>query len=102
MTVPGTGRGFVGHRTMCEHALVGTRLRRVPAPLAVFFWSRLLIWVTAVYAWIWFVPRSPLASVEDLGYATKIWDRADSSWFLGIAEHGYQRNGGEVFYPLYP
>ena len=40
--------------------------------------------------------------INDLGYATKIWDRADSSWFLWIAQHGYQRNGGEVFYPLYP
>ena len=81
---------------------MGTRLRRIPAPLAVFLWSRLLIWVTAVYAWLWFVPRTPLASVKDLGYATKIWDRGDASWFLGIAEHGYQRNGGEVVYPLYP
>ena len=71
-------------------------------PLAVFLWSRLLIWMTAIYAWVWFVPRTPLATVKDLGYATKLWDRADSSWFLGIAEHGYQRNGGEVFYPLYP
>jgi hypothetical protein len=103
VTVPGTGTWLLGpRRFLCEHALVGRRSPWVPVPLAVFLSSRLLIWVTAIYAWVWFVPRTPLASVHDLGYATKIWDRADSSWFLGIAEHGYQRNGGEVFYPLYP
>ena len=33
---------------------------------------------------------------------TQLWSRADSNWFIGIAQHGYERNGGEVFYPLYP
>ena len=69
----------------------------------MFFWSRLLIWVTAIYAWVWFVPRpAKPPNSGDLGYATEIWARADAGWFLSIAEHGYQRNGGEVFYPLYP
>ena len=31
----------------------------MPPPLAVFLWSRLLVWVTAIYAWVWFVPRPP-------------------------------------------
>lgn len=79
------------------------RLRRIPAPIAVFLWSRALIWVTAIYAWVWWVPRTAKPpNSSDLGYATEIWARADSGWFLSIAEHGYQRNGGEVFYPLYP
>jgi hypothetical protein len=82
---------------------VGERLRRLPPPLAVFLWSRLLIWATAIYAWVWFVPRpAKPPNSSDLGYATEIWARADAGWFLSIAEHGYQRNGGEVFYPLYP
>jgi len=33
---------------------------------------------------------------------TQIWSRADSAWFVAIAQHGYQRNGSAVFYPLYP
>jgi hypothetical protein len=72
----------------------------LPPPVAVFLWSRLLIWATALYAWIWWVPPTPNGS--DLGYATEIWARADAQWFIAIAEHGYQRNGGAVFYPLYP
>jgi 4-amino-4-deoxy-L-arabinose transferase-like glycosyltransferase len=73
----------------------------VSPPVAIFFWSRLLIWATAVYAWIWFEPRvgNP---VRDLGYVTEIWARADASWFVAIAEHGYQRNNSAAFYPLYP
>ena len=79
------------------------RLRGLTPPLTVFLWSRLLIWVTAVYAWIWFVPRpAKPPNSADLGFVTEIWARADAGWFLSIAEHGYQRNGGEVFYPLYP
>lgn len=68
--------------------------------MTVFFWSRVLIWATAVYAWMWFEPRPP--NTPDLGYVTAIWSRADSGWFISIAEHGYQRNGSAVFYPLYP
>ncbi len=79
------------------------RVRALPLPLTVFVWSRLLIWVTVLYAWIWFVPRPPRPpNAGDLGYATEVWARADSGWFLSIAQHGYQRNGGAVFYPLYP
>ena len=79
------------------------RVRALPLPLTVFVWSRLLIWVTVLYAWIWFVPRPPRPpNPGDLGYATEVWARADSGWFLPIAQHGYQRNGGAVFYPLYP
>ncbi len=75
----------------------------LPPPVTVFLWSRLLIWITAIYAWVWFVPRPPNPpDAHDLGYATEIWARADAGWFVSIAEHGYQRNGGEVFYPLYP
>ena len=79
------------------------RVRGLPPPVLVFLWSRLLIWVTAIYAWIWFVPR-PLnpPNSADLGYVTQIWFRADAGWFVSIAQHGYQRNGGAVFYPLYP
>jgi hypothetical protein len=79
------------------------RVRRLPPPVTVFLWSRLLIWLTAIYAWVWFVPRAPNPpDAHDLGYVTQIWARADSGWFVSIAEHGYQRNGGAVFYPLYP
>ena len=79
---------------------LSTRHYTLSPPLRIFVGSRLLVWVLAVYAWVWFVPR-PTAS-DDLGYMTQVWARADANWFLGIAEHGYQRNGGAVFYPLYP
>jgi 4-amino-4-deoxy-L-arabinose transferase-like glycosyltransferase len=78
-------------------------LRAQPPPVGIFVWTRLLVWVTALYAWIWFVPRvaNPPDAV-DLGYATEVWVRADAGWFLHIAEHGYHRDGSAVFYPLYP
>lgn len=31
-----------------------------------------------------------------------IWERFDTLWYLRIAERGYDRPGGVVFYPLYP
>src|SRR3989442_111466 len=76
------------------------RFRGLPPPVTVFLWSRLLIWLGALYAWVWWVPPTP--NQPGLGYATEIWARADSHWFVAIAEHGYQRNGSAVFYPLYP
>ena len=79
------------------------RLRALPPPVTVFVWTRLLVWATAVYAWLWWVPPPAKGTGEaDLGYATAIWSRADANWFIGIAQHGYQRNGSAVFYPLYP
>jgi len=77
------------------------RLRTTP--FTIFVCSRLLVWATAVYAWLWWVPPQPAgATARDLGYATEIWSRADANWFIGIAQHGYRRDGGAVFYPLYP
>ena len=79
------------------------RLRALPPPVGIFAWTRLLIWVTVLYAWIWFVPRprNP-PDAADLGFATEVWVRADAGWFLRIAEHGYHRDGSAVFCPLYP
>jgi mannosyltransferase PIG-V len=67
--------------------------------LRTFAFSRVAVWIVAVYAWIWFLPgghgtRDP--------YVRTVWLHGDAAWFIGIAQHGYQRNGGEVFYPLYP
>jgi len=66
----------------------------------VFLGTRLLAWLVALYAWLWIVPR-PVGS-GDLGYVTAVWSRADSRWFISIAQHGYLKDGGAVFYPLYP
>jgi hypothetical protein len=78
------------------------RIRSLPLspPLRIFIGTRLLVWVVTVYAWVWFVPRPDFHG--ELGYVTQIWARGDSFWFIGIAQHGYEHNGGEVFYPLYP
>jgi Mannosyltransferase (PIG-V) len=69
-------------------------------PLRLFFGTRLLIWVVAIYALLFLAPQR--VGTTGLGYVMRVWARSDSDWFLGIAQHGYQFNGGEVFYPLYP
>jgi hypothetical protein len=73
---------------------------RLSPGLQAFLGTRLLVWLIAVYAWLWF--RSHRVPSGDLGYVTAVWSRADSAWFISIAQHGYIRDGGAVFYPLYP
>jgi hypothetical protein len=87
-------------RLQVEHA-------RTPA-LGIFVWSRVAIWIGAIFAFLWFEPnRQPNASrwdsplIHDLGYATDIWARWDSVFFVRIAEHGYDRTSA-AFAPLYP
>jgi mannosyltransferase PIG-V len=82
-------------------------LRSGPA-LGIFLWSRAAIWVGALFSLYWFEPhRHPDASrwdgpiLHDLGSFTDVWARWDSSFFLQIAEHGYDR-ASAAFYPLYP
>ena len=76
--------------------------------LGIFLWSRAAIWAGALFALYWFEPhRHPNADrwdgpiLHDLGAFTDVWARWDSSFFLGIAEHGYDR-ASAAFYPLYP
>jgi hypothetical protein len=78
------------------------RVRSVPPPIVVFLGSRVLIWAIAVYAWLWFVPRPVERTTGGLGYLIDLWSRADATWFVAIAQHGYDRSGRAVFYPLYP
>src|ERR671936_2942989 len=80
---------------------------RGPA-LGVFLWSRAAIWIGAIFAFLWFEPnRHPNAArwdsplIHDLGYATDIWARWDSVFFVRIAEHGYDK-ASAAFGPLYP
>jgi hypothetical protein len=80
---------------------------REPA-FGIFLWSRAAIWVGAIFAFFWFEPnRHPNASrwdsplIHDLGYATDVWARWDSVFFVRIAEHGYDK-GSAAFSPLYP
>jgi Mannosyltransferase (PIG-V) len=74
-------------------------MTRSPA-LRLFFGTRLLIWAVAIYALLFLAPER--VGSAGIGYVMRVWARSDSDWFLGIAQHGYQFNGGEVFYPLYP
>ncbi len=79
-------------------------------PSAIFLWSRLAVWGAAIWALVWFTPKPPPLQrvwddplLHDLGYATDVWARWDSAWFLRIAEHGYgSAEGTAAFYPLYP
>lgn len=74
----------------------------------IFLLSRTLIWLAAVFAYLWFEPnRHPQADrwdsplLHQLGYGIDVWARWDSAFFLRIAEHGYDGTSA-AFYPLYP
>jgi Mannosyltransferase (PIG-V) len=93
------------------HSELEVRKTRNPA-LEIFLWSRAAIWAVAVFALLVFEPnRHPEAArwddpdvTRDLGYATDVWARWDSVWFLRIAEDGYGELEGAAaaFFPLYP
>lgn len=86
---------------------VGQRHAWAPA-LDIYVWSRLAIWTGAIFALFFFQPnRNPNADrwdtprLHDLGYATDVWARWDSDFFVRIAENGYD-NASAAFHPLYP
>jgi hypothetical protein len=79
--------------------------------LEVFLWSRIAVWIAAVFALLTFLPngnahaihRDDPTLVHDLGWLTDVWARWDSVWFIRIAHHGYDvAAGAPAFYPLYP
>jgi hypothetical protein len=86
----------------------------VRTPTEIFVWSRLGIWLAALFAYLWFVPHPPpLAGsyagnwdrpeFHDLGWALDVWARWDTEWFVKIAQHGYEAApGAAAFFPLYP
>jgi hypothetical protein len=86
---------------------VGQRHAWAPA-LDIYLWSRLAIWAGAIFALFFFEPnRNPNADrwdtsrLHDLGYATDVWARWDSDFFLRIAQNGYD-DASAAFHPLYP
>jgi hypothetical protein len=86
---------------------VGQRHAWAPA-LDIYLWSRFAIWVGAIFALFFFEPnRNPNADrwdtprLHDLGYATDVWARWDSDFFLRIAQNGYD-DASAAFHPLYP
>ncbi|HVU77924.1 MAG TPA: mannosyltransferase family protein [Gaiellaceae bacterium] len=79
--------------------------------LWIFLWSRVAVWLGAVFALLTFPPNGNVLAlhrddptiVHDLGYLTDVWARWDSYWFIRIAHHGYDvASGAPAFYPLYP
>lgn len=79
--------------------------------LEVFVWSRAAIWLAALLAFLVLVPesgpsrlrRDDPTMIKDLGFATDVWARWDSYWFIEIARNGYDvREQAAAFYPLYP
>jgi len=100
----------VGQRLREHHAArrdLPVTDKRSPA-LEIFLWSRALIWLAAVFSFLWFEPnRHPQAArwdsplMHQLGYGFDVWARWDSAFFLRIAEHGYDRTSA-AFAPLYP
>ncbi|MGI9111797.1 MAG: mannosyltransferase family protein [Gaiellaceae bacterium] len=92
---------------------VGQRLRsarRSPA-LEIFLWSRIALWLAALFALLVFEPnRHPQADrwdssrLHELGVGIDVWARWDSDWYLRIAEQGYSGapSSTPAFFPLYP
>jgi hypothetical protein len=84
--------------------------RDVGAPLEIFLWSRLAIWLTAALAYLLLEPSvtaqaagstDPL--LQDLGWALDLWARWDSVWYVRIAEGGYSDPSfTPAFAPMYP
>jgi hypothetical protein len=79
--------------------------------LAAFVWSRIALWVGALFALYTFPPNGNVLAmhrhdpnlIHDLGSFTDVWARWDSFWFIRIAHHGYDvAPGAPAFYPLYP
>jgi 4-amino-4-deoxy-L-arabinose transferase-like glycosyltransferase len=86
---------------------VGQRHVSSPA-LDIYLWSRAAIWIAAIFAFFFFEPnrhpeagRWDTARLHDLGYATDIWARWDSDFFIRIAQDGYDKTSA-AFHPLYP
>jgi 4-amino-4-deoxy-L-arabinose transferase-like glycosyltransferase len=86
---------------------VGQRHAWAPA-LEIYLWSRLAIWAGAIFALFFFEPnRNPNADrwdtprLHDLGFATDVWARWDSDFFIRIAQDGYD-DASAAFHPLYP
>lgn len=85
--------------------------RRDARALEIFAWSRLALWAAAIGALLFFVPggrpsglrRDDPTLIMDLGFATDVWARWDSYWFIDIARNGYDAHEqAAAFYPLYP
>jgi Mannosyltransferase (PIG-V) len=81
-------------------------MRSVGFPLVVFASTRAAIWVAALFAVLAFEPnRHPRFGndLDDIGAVIDVWARWDSSWYLNIAEHGYEADpAAPAFFPLYP
>jgi hypothetical protein len=83
--------------------------RATRSAVEIFLWSRLAIWLAALFAVVTLEPlRNPKAGrwddpalTRDLGSITDVWARWDSVHFLRVAEHGYSA-AEAAFYPLYP
>ncbi|MEI8104706.1 MAG: mannosyltransferase family protein [Actinomycetes bacterium] len=88
-------------------------LRRLPRyPLEVFGGTRLVICAGAALAYLVLQAQYALplhtrgldeVVLHDVGWAIDLWSRADSSWYVHIAEHGYAAtDNSTAFFPLYP
>jgi hypothetical protein len=47
-------------------------------------------------------PGMPHPIYSLLDYLARPWERWDTEWYVGIAQHGYVRYGSTAFLPLYP
>jgi hypothetical protein len=80
-------------------------VRRTPGyAVTTFLWSRIAIIATVVFAFFFFQTPEVRTSGATDGWFLDLWARADSGWYLTIAEHGYgvDPDHSTAFFPLYP
>jgi Mannosyltransferase (PIG-V) len=103
--VVAVGQRVSERRTAAASFLTASRLRPT---LEIFIWSRVAIWLGAVFAFAFFEPdRHPQADrwdtplLHENGWPADVWARWDSAYFVRIAAHGYD-TASAAFFPLYP
>ncbi len=102
--VPVTSTTEAGRTSVQDRA--GRLLAAVRSPgyaVRTFLWSRAGVAVALVFAFFFFQTPDVRTTGANDGWLLNLWARADSGWFLRIAEDGYvEPNHSTAFFPVYP
>src|SRR3954453_12186825 len=74
--------------------VVRERLHGTRVPVEVYLWSRIGIWLAALFSLAWFEPKPPPLRhrwdspfLHDLGYAQDVWAGWASGWYSPVPGH---------------